>query len=149
MQRVFRNVERYVNFIGQTLIQSAKQRTATCQIDTVVHNVGIQFGWCILQCAQDRSLNLGNRFLQAMRHLLIAYGYLHRKCRNTIRTMNNIIFGSIFTQFGQCRTDINLDTFCHTFADLYIMLTAHVFLNISSQIITGNADRVIGNYTPQ
>ena len=63
--------------------------------------------------------------------------------------MNDIIFGSILAQFGQGCTYVNLDTFCHTFADLYIMLTAHVFLNISSQIITGNADRVIGNYTPQ
>lgn len=44
MQGVFRNVERYVYFISQTLIQSTKQCTATGKIDTVVNDVGIQFG---------------------------------------------------------------------------------------------------------
>ena len=142
-------MELYVNFIGQTFIQSAKQRTATGQIDTVVHDIGIQFGRRILQCAQDSGLNLRDRLLQTVRHFLIAYGYFHRKRRDTVRAMNDIIFGSILTQFGQGCAYINLDTFRHTLADLHVVLAAHVLLNIGSQIVTGNTDRVIGNNTAQ
>lgn len=84
-----------------------------------------------------------------MSHFLIAYRYLHRKCCNTIRSVNDIIFRSIITQFSKGSTYINLNTFCHTLTHLHVMLAAHVFLNISSKIITGNADRIIRNNTSQ
>ncbi len=82
------DVERYVYFISQTLIQSTKQCTATGKIDTVVNHVGIQFGRRIFQCAQDGCLNLRDRLLQAMRHFLIAYRHFHGQCRDAVRTMN-------------------------------------------------------------
>ena len=52
VQRIFSNVERYVNLICQTLVQSAKQCTTTGKIDTVVYNIRIQFGRRIFQCTQ-------------------------------------------------------------------------------------------------
>ena len=39
-------------------IKSAEQCTTTCQIDSVVNNIGIQFGRCIFKCAQHGSFNL-------------------------------------------------------------------------------------------
>ena len=114
-----------------------------------MNDIRIKFGRSILQCTQDGRFNLGNRFLQTVSHFLITYRYFHRKGSNTVRTVNDIIFRSVFTQFGQGRTYINFDTFRHTLADLHIMLTAHIFLNIRSQVITGNTDRVVGNDTSQ
>ena len=63
--------------------------------------------------------------------------------------MNDVIFRSVITKLGQCSTYVDLNTFCHTFADFHIMLTAHVLLDIRSQIITGDTDRVVGNDTSQ
>ena len=38
---------------------------------------------------------------------------------------------------------MKLDTFCHTLTDLYIVLAAHILLNISCKIITSNTNRVV------
>ena len=84
-----------------------------------------------------------------MCHFLITYRNFHRKCRDAIRPVNDIIFGSIITKFGKCSAYINLNTFRHTFTDFHIMLTAHIFLNIGSKIIPGNTNRVIRNDTAQ
>ena len=58
MQRIFRNMERNVDLIGQSLIQSTKQCTTSGEIDTIVHNISIQFRRCIFQCTQDSSFDL-------------------------------------------------------------------------------------------
>jgi len=63
--------------------------------------------------------------------------------------VNDIIFRSILTQFGQGSTYINFNTLGHTLADLHIVLAAHVLLNVSSQVVTGNADGVVGYDTAQ
>ena len=63
--------------------------------------------------------------------------------------MYDEIFWSILAQFGQGCTYVNLDTFCHTLADLHIVLAAHILLNIGSEVITGNTDGVVGNDTTQ
>ena len=63
--------------------------------------------------------------------------------------MNDIIFRSILTQFGQGSTYIDFNTLGHTLADLHIVLTAHILLDISSQVITRNADGVVGYDTTQ
>ena len=63
--------------------------------------------------------------------------------------MNDIIFRSVIAKLGQGSTYIDLNTFCHTFADFHIVLTAHIFLDICGQIISGDTDRVVGNDTSQ
>ena len=42
MQGILSNMERNVNLISQTLIESAEQCTTTCQINTIVHDIGIR-----------------------------------------------------------------------------------------------------------
>lgn len=58
MKRIFGYVERNIDFVCQTFVKATEQCTTTCQIDSVVNNIGIQFGRCIFQCAQHGSFNL-------------------------------------------------------------------------------------------
>ena len=84
-----------------------------------------------------------------MSNLLIAYRHLHRKSCDTVRTMYNVILWCFFAKVCQCRTDMELNTLCHTLTDFHIMLTAHIFLNIRSEVITCYTDRVITYDTTQ
>ena len=76
MQGILGNVELDTDLVGQSAIQAAQQGTATGQEDTVVHDVLIQLGRSLLQCAQHSSLDLGDRLLDAMAHLLVGHGNL-------------------------------------------------------------------------
>ena len=49
VQRVFGNVERYVDLILQALVESAEQSTSAAEIDTILHDVGIKLGGRVLQ----------------------------------------------------------------------------------------------------
>ena len=49
----------------------------------------------------------------------------------------------------QCCTYMNLDSFGHTLAHFHIVLTAHVFLDISGQVVTCHTDGVVRNDTTQ
>ena len=82
-----------------------------------------------------------------MRNFLITYGHLHGKGCDTVRAMNYIILRSIVAQIGKGCTYMNLDSFSHTLTHLDIVLTSHVFLNISSQDITCNTQAFVSNNT--
>ena len=41
---IFGDVEGDVDFVAQTLCQTAEKRATTSEVDAVFHNVGIQFG---------------------------------------------------------------------------------------------------------
>ena len=56
--------------------------------------------------------------------------------------MNDVIFRCIF-EFGQGRSDINFDQLSCAFSHSQIVLTAHIFLNISRKIVTGNTNGFI------
>ncbi len=59
-KRLVGHVELDADFVGETFVKTAKHRTAAGKPYTVVHDVGIQFGRRILQCAQDGGFNLGD-----------------------------------------------------------------------------------------
>ena len=84
-----------------------------------------------------------------MRHLLITHRNFHGKSSDTVRPAYNVIFGSIISQISQGSAYMYLDTFGHTFTHLHIVLTAHIFLNIGCQIISGNTDRIVRHNTSQ
>ena len=52
-ERIVSNMEWDVNFLRQSLVKSAKQRTATCQPDTVLNDIGVQFWWSVLQSVDN------------------------------------------------------------------------------------------------
>ena len=66
------------DLIGEALVESAKKRTSTGQIDAVTHNIGVQFGRRGIESAQYGRFDLGYRFLYAMSDILISYRSLHR-----------------------------------------------------------------------
>ena len=84
-----------------------------------------------------------------MCNLLIAHRNFHWECCNTIRPMNNEILRGLITKIRQCRTNMYLNPFCHTFTHFDVMLTAHILLNVSSKIVTCRTNRVITNDTTQ
>ena len=57
--------------------------------------------------------------------------------------MNHVVFRGIVAQVGQGRTHVYLDTLGHTFTDLHVVLTGHVFLNVGGQVVTGHLDGVV------
>ena len=149
MQWVFSNVERNIDLVLQTTVQTAQQCTTTCQPDTILHNICIQFGRCILQSGEYGILYLSNGFVQTVGNFLIAYGNLHRQGRDTVWTMNNVVLGSLIAQVCQGRADSNLDTLSHTLRYLHVVLTGHILLNISGEVVTSGTDRVITYDTTQ
>ena len=63
--------------------------------------------------------------------------------------MNDIVLGSLVAQVCQRRTDVDLDTLGHALADLHIVLTRHILLDVCVQIIASHLDAGIGNDTTQ
>ena len=84
-----------------------------------------------------------------MSNFLVTNRNFHRQCSNSVRSTHDIVFRSILSQICQGSSHMNLDTFCHTFTHLHIMLTAHIFLNIGCQIISGDTDRIVRHNTSQ
>ena len=142
-------MERDIDLILQATVQTSKQCSATTKIDAVLHNIGIKFGRRILQSRQNGILYLSNRLVKTMCNLLITNRNLHRKSRNTVRSMHDVILGSFFSKISQRRSHMYLDTFGHSLTHLHIMLTTHILLNISCKIIAGNTNRIIGNASTQ
>ena len=56
-QWVVGNVELNTNLIYEALVKTAQQRTATCQIYTVLHDIGIQLGGSLFEGAEHGSLD--------------------------------------------------------------------------------------------
>ena len=142
-------MERNIDFVCQTLVQTAQQSTTTSQINTVQNNISIKFRRSLFQCTKDSCFNFCNTLFQTMRHLLITHRNFHGKSSDTVRPAYNVIFGSIISQISQGSAYMYLDTFGHTFTHLHIVLTAHIFLNIGCKIVTGNTYRIVGNNTTQ
>ena len=50
VQRILGHMERNVNLVGQTFVETAQKGTASSQINTVAHDVGIELWRCVLEC---------------------------------------------------------------------------------------------------
>ena len=138
-----------VNLVCQALVQTTEQCTATREPDTVLHNISVKLWWSILKGREHGILNLSHGLVQAVSNLLIAYWNLHWEGCDTVRTMNDEVLWSLLTQVCQGRTYVNLDTLSHTLRNLHVVLTAHVLLDFSGEVVTGCADRVVGNDTTE
>ena len=57
VQWVFSNMEGDADFILKSAIETTKQRATTSEIDTISHDVGIQFGWSVLQSREHSIFN--------------------------------------------------------------------------------------------
>ena len=58
------------DLVLQTLVKATEQCTATSKVDAIAHNVGVKLRRGLLQNLDNRSLQLGQRLVEAM-------GYLH------------------------------------------------------------------------
>ena len=70
-QGVFGNDEWDVGLFLEAFVEALDESTATCQIDAVFHNVGVEFGGYHLQHFHHSSVNLQQRFLQRIGNLAI------------------------------------------------------------------------------
>ena len=55
-ERFFSYVEGDVDLIAQTLCQTAKEGTTTCEINTVLYDVGIEFRWSVRERNSAKAL---------------------------------------------------------------------------------------------
>ena len=97
MQRILSNVELDIDLVGETFVQTTQQSTTTSEVNTVLHNVGIQLWRGMLQRREYGILNLRNSLIQTMSNLLITYGHLHRQCGDTVRTVYYIVLRTFLT----------------------------------------------------
>ena len=77
-----------------------------------------------------------------MGYLLIAYRHLHRHRGDTIRTMDEVVFGRV-GKVSQCCTYIVLDAFGHALTHAHVVLSAHILLYVASEVVTSHLDRVV------
>ena len=63
---IFCHVEGDVDFVRQTLVESAKEGTATGEIDAVLDDIGIKFGGRVAQRVEHGCFNAGNGAFQAV-----------------------------------------------------------------------------------
>ena len=82
-----------------------------------------------------------------MGYFLIAYGNLHGQGGDLVRTVHHVVLGSFFSQIGQCRANIYLDTLSHALAHLHIVLRTHVVLDVGREVVASHLDAVVGHDT--
>ena len=80
-----------------------------------------------------------------MGDFLIAHRHFHRHGGDAVRTAHDVVFRRSVAELGQSGTHMNLDTFGHSFADLHVVLAAHIVLDVGCEIVAGHLDGVIGH----
>ena len=138
-----------VHLILKTLVKTTQQSTATSQIDTILHNIGIQLWRRVLKGREHCVLNLRYCLIKTMGNLLVAYRHLHWQGCDAVRTMHDVIIRSLIAQVCQGRTYVYLDTLSHTLGNLHVVLAIHILLDVGCQIVACHTDRVIRHYTTQ
>ncbi len=61
VQRVFGHVELYAHLVGKSLVESSQQGTATTEVNSVFHDVGIKLGRSVFKRREYCALYLGYR----------------------------------------------------------------------------------------
>ena len=84
-----------------------------------------------------------------MGNLLIAYWNFHWEGGDSVRTVNNIVVGTLASQIGQRASHMNFDSFRHALAYFDIVLTSHVFLYFVVEIVAGYFDGIVRNYAAE
>ena len=87
-ERFFSYVEGDVDLIAQTLCQTAKEGTTTGEINTVLHDVGIEFRWSVRERIEHCRFDKSHRTFETVGDFLIAHGHFHRKRSDTVRSMH-------------------------------------------------------------
>ena len=59
-ERVVCDIERYVDLLCETLCKASEERSATCEVDTVLHDVSVELRWSLLKYMEDTCFNSGN-----------------------------------------------------------------------------------------
>jgi hypothetical protein len=77
------------------LVEATQQGATAGEIDAVLHDVGIQLWRRVLQSREHGVLYLGHRLVEAVGYLLIADGHFHGQCRDTVRSVNDVVLGSL------------------------------------------------------
>ena len=108
MQRVFGHAEGDAYFVGEALVEAAQQGAAACEVDAVLHDVGIQLGRCVLKGRQHGVLNLCHRLVEAVGYLLIAHGHLHGQGGDAVGAVHDVVLRSFVAQVGEGGADVDL-----------------------------------------
>ena len=63
--------------------------------------------------------------------------------------MDDIVLRCILAQVCQRGANMYFDALCHTLADLDVMLTAHILLNVCREVVASHADGVVAHNATQ
>ena len=80
------------------------------------------------------------------------FGIVHldflRDTRQHVSTLHGIVIGRV-VQLRDSRTHFNLDTLCSTFTHDDVVLFAHIFFNVGSEVVTSDTDGLVVDDTTQ
>ena len=114
-----------LELVGQAFGQTMQQCSAACEVDTSLHNIGIELRWRFSQSLLDGSFNLLDVLVEAEGNLLITHRDMQRQVGSAIRTNHHHIFGC-FIQFGESRTYLHLDSFGSRGANAHVVGFVHM-----------------------
>ena len=109
VKRVIGDMERNVDFVGETLVQSAQHGAATCQIDAILDDIRIELRRSGLQGGHDGLLQLAQGVLDTVGNLLVADLDFHGKRGDLVGTMHDVGLGSILLKVGDGAAHIEFD----------------------------------------
>ena len=133
-------MELNVYFVGKTLVKPAQQSSSAGDVYTVLHDVGVDFGRCVLECVKHGSFDFCNALLKAVRYFLVAYRHLHWQGRYSVRAVHNVVFRALVSEVGKRASHVYLYSFGHSFTHFHVVLVGHVFLYVGIEIVAGHFD---------
>ncbi len=141
-QRVFRNVERNVDLLCKTFCKSPEEGTAAGEMDTVLHDVGVELRRCLLENMDDSALDSRHRLVKAVRNLLMCDCSMYRMGCHKVRTGDRIWIRFI----GDVRyygSDRDLDLLGCNLSHPDVVLLAEVHLDVVGEHVSGHLDGVL------
>ena len=141
-QRVFCNVERNVDLLGEPLCHTSEQGASSGEENAVLNYVRVQLRRGLLQHVQDGRLYLGHGLVKAVGDFLIGDGRLHRvRCHEVLSPDDNRL--RLVLQVGDDGTHGNLDTLRGYLSHLDVVLLLEVVLDVRREDVARRTDAVL------
>ena len=102
VQRVFGHMELYVDLVGESFLESAQQRAASGEVDTVVVDVCLELWRSVLERVEHGCLYASHGLVDAVGYLLVAHGHLHGQRIDAVGAVNDEVFGCFLAKVGEC-----------------------------------------------
>ena len=141
-------MELNTRLLRKTLVETLNQRTTTCEVYTILHNIGVELRRHLLQHLHQRCIELHERLVEGVGNLVVGEGDGLWQGGEHTWTRNHEILRLIL-QLRYRSTNLTLYLLGSTLTDADAVLLTHIVHDVGRKYITRNIYRLRAYDTAQ